>query len=285
MPGPTKDQPRSLAEVAEHGGAAVVRARPGGPDTERLVRSVERVRDIGEVLTPAATVDAMLDLLPHEMWQVHPSPTFFETSCGDGNFLVAILERKLAKVSSLHEAEDLPGGTEPVAVRFHALEALASIYAVDISGENVVGGVPGNEMGARMRLVSVLKRVLEDVLGIALADRSATLQSARWIVHRNIQIGNMLATNPDGTPSGRERLPLVHYEWRPDSLQVMLSQTSLGAAMGFSASESSGVLSLLEVFNVPTVWTGAATELHTAPIAAPDSVRAPARNGNSVRPR
>jgi len=61
---------------------------------ERLVKSFERVRDLGEVFTPNATVQQMLDLLPSAMWAPHPSPTFFEPACGDGNFLVAILDRK-----------------------------------------------------------------------------------------------------------------------------------------------------------------------------------------------
>lgn len=57
---------------------------------ERLVKSAERVRDLAEVFTPAETVDAMLDLLPSAVWSVHPSATFLEPACGDGNFLVAI---------------------------------------------------------------------------------------------------------------------------------------------------------------------------------------------------
>ncbi len=36
---------------------------------ERLVKSSERVRDLGEVFTPGATVNEMLDLLPRAMWR------------------------------------------------------------------------------------------------------------------------------------------------------------------------------------------------------------------------
>ena len=66
------------------------------------MKSGERVRDLGEVFTPNATVQAMLDLLPAEMWEPHPAPTFLEPACGDGNFLVAILDRKLDRVA-LHK--------------------------------------------------------------------------------------------------------------------------------------------------------------------------------------
>ncbi len=37
---------------------------------ERLVKSTERVRDLGEVFTPNATVQEMLNLLPAKMWAV-----------------------------------------------------------------------------------------------------------------------------------------------------------------------------------------------------------------------
>ena len=90
-------------EPDAHANSTNVRARPTRPHskatidlmttfeqtgTERLVKSTDRVRDLGEVFTPTATVQAMLDLLPPDMWGVHPSPTFLEPACGDGNFLV-----------------------------------------------------------------------------------------------------------------------------------------------------------------------------------------------------
>ena len=68
--------------------------------SERLVKSAARVRDLGEVFTPAETVQSMLDLLPVDIWASHPSPTFLEPACGDGNFLVAILDRKLDRIGT-----------------------------------------------------------------------------------------------------------------------------------------------------------------------------------------
>ena len=111
-------------------------------NAERLVKSDERVRDLGEVFTHNATVQEMLDLLPAKMWAVHPSPTFLEPSCGDGNFLVAILDRKLSRIAKDFAKGKLPAGEGADAAQFHALEALASIYAVDISEDNIIGGTP-----------------------------------------------------------------------------------------------------------------------------------------------
>ena len=113
------------------------------------MKSSERVRNLGEVFTPAETIDAMLELLPAGVWGHHPSSSFLEPGCGDGNFLVAILERKLDVVASAFARGELAAGPSVDALVFHGLEALASIYAVDISVDNVIGGTPGHEIGAR----------------------------------------------------------------------------------------------------------------------------------------
>jgi len=85
--------------------------------TEKLVRSKDRVKELGEVFTPAALVSAMLDKMPADSWL--PDKTWLEPSCGTGNFLVQILQRKLS------------AGHSP-------LEALSTIYGIDIMEDNVV---------------------------------------------------------------------------------------------------------------------------------------------------
>ena len=146
-----------------------------GSTNERLVKSDERVRDLGEVFTPNATVQEMLGLLPAKMWAVHPSPTFLEPACGHGNFLVAILLRKLERIATEHAIGGLPAGAAPDAAQFHALEALASIYAVDISIDNVVGGTPGHEIGARDRLLTIFSEWNASILA-----KRLTLSPPRW---------------------------------------------------------------------------------------------------------
>lgn len=250
---------------------------------ERLVKSAERIRDLGEVFTPSATVQTMLDLIPEEMWRPHPSATFFEPTCGDGNFLIGVLERKLANVARAYDAETLPAGTTLRALQFHALQALASIYAVDISADNVIGGTPGHEVGARDRLLSHLKAWYEAKAKIRTGRRSAVLLSAKWIVERNILIGNMLATNADGTRSDLDTLPLIEYDFSPTKQQVLVSQTTLGAVMAASSAEVTGVVPLFAV-EVPSVtWRGRAISLHLAPITAPTPSSAFSRNGKERR--
>jgi len=121
---------------------------------ESLTKSKDRVKELGEVFTPAALVSEMLDKLPADCWL--PDKTFLEPSCGNGNFLVAILERKL----------DM--GHPP-------LQALATIYGVDIMEDNIVE--------SRARMEKVLKqRELDE----------ATLSEGVEIIAKNIKRGNTL---------------------------------------------------------------------------------------------
>ena len=83
---------------------------------ETLTKSRARVKALGEVFTPTSLVDEMLDKLPSECWE--EGKTFLEPSCGTGNFLVRILERKLKM------------GHDP-------LQALGTLYGIDIMEDNI----------------------------------------------------------------------------------------------------------------------------------------------------
>ena len=63
-------------------------------EKQSLIKSRKRVRDHGEVFTPDWLVRDMCDLVGEACAQV--GSRFLEPACGDGNFLVEILRRKLA---------------------------------------------------------------------------------------------------------------------------------------------------------------------------------------------
>ena len=92
------------------------------------VKSADRVRKHGEVLTARREVEAMLDLVKNESERI--DSRFLEPACGDGNFLVAILERKLKTVSSRYKSKK-------VDFEVQMLSALASIYGIDLLEDNV----------------------------------------------------------------------------------------------------------------------------------------------------
>jgi hypothetical protein len=251
----------------------------GEDDQERLVKSADRVRDLGEVFTPSATVVEMLDLLPKSIWKVHPSPTFLEPACGDGNFLVAILERKLEQVAKAYSSKNLLAGDSIESAQFHALEALSSIYAVDISKDNVVGGTKGHEIGARTRLVNFFTGWNFDNLGKNLTEQSPIWKSAVWIVEHNLIIGNMLAIDANGQPTKRDSLPLFDYEWLPESRSLSLCVTTLGAVMETEAAESSSIMSLFAPAPAKHVWRGKAALLHEVDRVFAPKMSGPVRNG------
>lgn len=92
------------------------------------IRSKDRVRDLAEVFTNQREVDAMLDMIPDAF--EHLDIKFLEPACGSGNFLVEILRRKLAMVTKRDTVSQEQ-------YEHRMLRALASIYAIDISTENV----------------------------------------------------------------------------------------------------------------------------------------------------
>jgi len=250
---------------------------------ERLVKSTERVRDLGEVFTPSATVQEMLDLIPKKMWSVHPSSTFLEPSCGDGNFLIAILDRKLENLSKEFEIGTLPAGTDVEAAQFHSLETLASIYAVDISSENIIGGTPGHEIGARTRLLNQFCEWNELELGRTLNSRSVVFKAAKWIVDHNLIVGNMLATDSSGKPTGRENIPLIEYQFNPGNLNVSLFKTTMGDVIAAEEEKNGEMLSLFSPDEPKPFWNGRALSMGVADIVEAPLLLGPARNGTGRR--
>jgi hypothetical protein len=247
--------------------------------SKRLVKSDERVRDLGEVFTPNARVQAMLDLLPDEMWEPHPAPTFLEPACGDGNFLAAILDRKLERIAEEYAGGSLAAGIISDAAQFHALEALASIYAVDISIENVVGGTPDHEVGARGRILAKFGEWTASALSKRLTVRSLVQRAAEWIVEHNIIVGNMLPFDASGKPTGRDQIPLIDYQFDPVTLSVVLMKTTMGNVMASEQAETAATLSLFGPPEPEPLWRGKAVNLAEAARVEAPGLRGPARNG------
>jgi len=73
-----------------------------------------RIKSTGEVFTPTALVLEMLEQLPDEMWE--DGRTFLEPSCGNGQFLAAIV---IIKQALGHK------------------QVLESVYGVDLMPDNV----------------------------------------------------------------------------------------------------------------------------------------------------
>ena len=95
---------------------------------EELVKSKQRVADHGEVFTPEWLVEAMLDLVKDEAQRI--DSRFLEPACGSGNFLIKILQRKLAAVEAKYAKSDFER-------RNSALLAVMSVYGIELLADNI----------------------------------------------------------------------------------------------------------------------------------------------------
>lgn len=145
-------------------------------DSEQLVKSRQRVKSYGEVFTPNRMVNQMLDLVRAEL-ETGPrfvDKTFFEPSAGDGNFLVAILQRKLQAIKKRYQPDFWP--TE-------SLFALASVYGVEF--------LEDNHQAAKTALLDEFV-LFHEQNGVSCNHRTNLWRSAKHLLDTNILQGNTL---------------------------------------------------------------------------------------------
>lgn len=100
------------------------------------MRSKDRSKEFGEVFTPTWQVNQMLDKLPQEEI-IDPTKTVVDiTGCGNGNFLIEVLHRRLN------------AGVKHI-------DAIRTIYGVDIMEDNI------QECKQRLAMGSKSKKVWE----------------------------------------------------------------------------------------------------------------------------
>ena len=155
----------------------------------KQIKSKKRVYDFGEVYTNEREVNAMLDLVKEETFRI--DTTFLEPACGNGNFLVEILRRKLTTVGRMY-------GSDIDAYRLHMIEAVTSIYGLDIQVDNV--------QESRKRMLNIC---LEEYQGsYASPPSDGMIRALECVMNRNIICGNTLTClDADGNP-------LCFSEWK-----------------------------------------------------------------------
>ena len=207
---------------------AVAGAGERSEECESLIKSKGRVKAHGEVFTPAHMVNQMLDLVSEDL-ETGPDfvdATFLEPAAGDGNFLVAILGRKLAAVearlpSQVWERE--------------SLFALASIYGIELLEDN-----HADAQATMLDLFLGWHRQHGTGVGV----RTNLYRAAKFLIATNIRRGNTLAgKEPDGSE--------IEFSWwhrTPDNLVIREPFTfnSLRA--------SAPAVDLFAAFNGPVVY-------------------------------
>lgn len=149
-----------------------------------LVKSKQRVADHGEVFTPAWMVEAMLDLVKGETERI--DSRFLEPACGDGNFLVQILRRKLAAV-------ELKYGKSDFERRHYALLALMCLYGIELLTDNIAE--------CRANLLAIFAEYLN------LKESDDLYRAAFFVLSQNLVHGDALTMRTQGN------LPITFAEW------------------------------------------------------------------------
>ncbi len=99
-----------------------------GTEGETLVKSRQRVADHGEVFTPSWMVEDMINLVKDEAARI--DSRFLEPACGSGNFLRAVLNRKLNAVEKRY-------GKSEFEKKHYALFALMCTYGIELLQDNI----------------------------------------------------------------------------------------------------------------------------------------------------
>lgn len=161
---------------------------------EKQVKSKQRVADHGEVFTAEREVKAMCDLVKDETERI--DSRFLEPACGDGNFLVEILTRKLAVVKSKYRKSTYDWER-------NSLLALGSIYGVELLTDNCEA--------CRERLFELWNKEYKAVCKKECNDD--TRAAARYILSRNIICGNALSYHCVDENGNDTSEPIVFSEW------------------------------------------------------------------------
>ena len=158
------------------------------------VKSKQRVTDHGEVFTAEREVKAMCDLVKQETERI--DSRFLEPACGEGNFLVEILMRKLKIVKKKYRKSAYDWER-------NSLLALGSIYGVDILLDNA--------KACQNRLYTIWEKEYKSVCKKECNDE--TKAAARFILERNIVCGNALTLFCVDERQEDTTEPIVFSEW------------------------------------------------------------------------
>ena len=148
------------------------------------VKSKQRVADHGEVFTPAWLVEAMLDLVKEETERI--DSRFLEPACGNGNFLVPVLHKKLAAV-------ELKFSNSEFEKQHYALLAVMCTYGIELLADNI------EECRANMM------SVLAEYLGLHESDD--LYHAAAYVLSQNLIHGDALKMRT------RDKQPITFAEW------------------------------------------------------------------------
>lgn len=143
---------------------------------KKQIKSKERVSQHGEVFTAEREVNAMLDLVAQETERIESR--FLEPACGDGNFLIEILRRKLAVCRRRVEAKQYT----QLQYERNAVLAVSSIYGIELLQDNAEA--------CRKRLFRYFCEQYEELFGDKCKQQCR--DAVEYLLQKNIIMGDAL---------------------------------------------------------------------------------------------
>lgn len=140
------------------------------------IKSKERVAAHGEVFTSEREVNAMLDLVKQETERI--DSRFLEPACGDGNFLIEILRRKLAVCEKRVQARQYT----QLQYEQAAIQSVSSVYGIELLADNAEA--------CRERLLNFFTEQYQTLFESGCKDDC--IRSVEYLLSKNIILGDAL---------------------------------------------------------------------------------------------
>jgi len=187
----------------------------------KQVKTKKRVEDHGEVFTHEREVNAILDMVYDETQRIESR--FLEPACGTGNFLVEILNRKLAVVEKKYRRSQFD-------FERNLIVAVSSLYGVDILSDNV--------KECRERLSQIIENKYKSAPKSS--NRPEFMYSIKYIISKNIIWGDALTLK---LVDGSDR-PIVFSEWSPiNGTQIKRRDYTLSKLLAYQPMEEENLFS------------------------------------------
>ncbi|MDC1016734.1 hypothetical protein OAQ72_01880 [Planktomarina temperata] len=185
-----------------------------------MIKSKERISEYGEVFTSDREVKAMLHLVEHEASRIEAR--FFEPACGNGNFLIRVLEAKLNVVKSQYRKSQLD-------FEKYSFLSVASLYGIDILEDNV--------HECRLRLSACVRETYDAIFRDAA--KQNFYDAITFVLVKNILAGDALTMK---TSDGVEDLLLSEWSFTKGS-KVKRIEYSLSNILAYQPFEQDSLFS------------------------------------------
>ena len=194
----------------------------------KQVQSKSRVSLYGEVYTSEREVNDMLDLVKDEAERL--DSRFLEPACGDGNFLVEVLNRKLNILKRNYKKNQYE-------FEKHSIVVVGSIYGIDILEDNIIK--------TRERLLNLFLNIYNNIFKKNV--REDIVQSINFIICKNIIHGDALTLKEI-----KSSKPLIFSEWAIINNKVKRRDFTLSDLIEYSPFEEGTLFSDMgDEVNIP----------------------------------